>query len=145
MFQMIHCEADSFVVIIVSGLFILADRIGITQSRSTRTLCFHISTTHKLHTGDISLFFGIIQDATQIRHTVVAIHLQSCKYDRTFFIVFTHRLVCQFVQSILKTVIFGIHNQTDIILVSTLAESHEAFFKFTESLYFFYGQLTAFL
>ena len=74
----------------------------------------------------------------------MTIHLQGSKYDRTFFIVFPHRLVGQFIQRILETVIFRIDNQTDIVLISTLAESHKAFFKFAEGFYFFDGQFAPF-
>ena len=60
--EMIHCEADSLVEVLVRCLLILTDRIGISQSSCPGTLGFHIGATYEFHTGNISFLFRIVQN-----------------------------------------------------------------------------------
>ena len=106
---MIHGETNRRIIILVRGLLILTNRIGIIQRRRTGTLRFHISPAHEFHAGDIISRHGVIVDTTQIRHPVMTIHLQGGEYDRTFLVELTHRLIGKRIDGILETIILRIH------------------------------------
>ena len=143
--QVIHRIFHSRIVVVIRSLLVFADRIGITHLGRTCALLFHVSATHKLHTGDVVLLHSVFIDPLQIRHTIVAIHLQRRENDRTLLVKLTHSLIRQLVNRILETVILGIHQDTHIIVIRTLAEGHEAIAELTELLYLLNTQLTPLL
>lgn len=48
----------------------------------------------------------------------MTIHLQGSEYDRTFLVELTHRLIGKRIDGILETIILGVHQDTDVVIVS---------------------------
>ena len=75
----------------------------------------------------------------------MTVHLQRSENDGTLLVKLTHSLIRQLVNGILEAVILRIHQDTYVIVIRTLAESHKTIAKLTELLYLLNTQLTPFL